>query len=186
MLRVIGLLGNKGTGKDEVADELVRLGGWVKVGVSDPLHRMLLKIDPFVDSGMRYSQSVETLGYVGAKKIPEVRRLLQVLGTDVIRETVDPYFWADCMARAVRREIAAGNNVVVTGIRYWKDLYTLLNLPYDGEDVEAEIIRVVRPTLDVIPDPHSSENELTELKTARTIVNDGTLENLREKVRELW
>lgn len=43
---VVGLGGLKGSGKDTVADYLVKNYGFVKMGMSDPLHEAMLKLDP--------------------------------------------------------------------------------------------------------------------------------------------
>ena len=174
---ILGLTGFAMSGKDEVADELVRNYGFTKIGMSDTLHECLMVLNPIAAfdyvsvEAIRYRDYCEEVGYVEAKKNPEVRALLQRLGTEVGRNMIDEDIWVNAMLNKARRHLA----VVVTGIRYPNEANACLFT-----------WNVVRPGYGPVND-HSSEALAAEINASGnhlTIVNDGTLEQLYESVRE--
>lgn len=93
------------SGNDHLADALVRDLGFVKAHVDEPVRRVLLDIDPFVeatvqianlDRGPRLSSRLERNGGDWAKamnRCPEIERLLAALrpyapAADITRDTV--------------------------------------------------------------------------------------------------
>lgn len=185
MQKVIGLTGYKGSGKDEVADALVRRGGWIKVGMSDPLNEYLQIINPYVGIGRRYNDLIESVGFIDAKKYPEVRRLLQVFGTEIVRERIDSYYWADLMYGTVIDALQEGKNVVVTGLRYQNEFDTVKALTGYTSNRISQIIRVTRPEYGQRGDTHSSEGIIETVNVDLEIVNDGSLQDLYDKVAKL-
>jgi len=188
-MTLIGLGGRLRSGKDAIADHLVAQHGFVKLGMSDALHEAMLAIDPIINAGsfgrddsvftVRYSEAIEDLGYVEAKKIPEVRRLLQKLGTEVGRNMIGEDTWADLMERKTDALRAEGKKVVVTGVRFPNELALFL-----GQH-DAIALWVNRPGVEAPSTgatAHASENSVDESDFAWAIDNDGTLEQLYEKV----
>src|SRR6478735_5398543 len=113
MTQIVGIGGKLASGKDAIADYLVSEYGWVKFGMSDALATALYTLNPFIPAsvherkrvkflgiplwksrskyttaagGRPYAELYDSLGYVQVKEITEVRRLLQVLGTEVGRK----------------------------------------------------------------------------------------------------
>lgn len=190
---LIGLGGHLRSGKDAVADHLVAEHGFVKIGMSDALHEAMLAIDPIVVVGefvqypegapgygwntpraqMRYSELVEAVGYVEAKKRPEVRRLLQKLGTEVGRNMIGEQVWTNIIARKIDDHRGAGHPVVVTGIRFPNEVQMIREL--GGRPVWID-----RPSLATSGAiaAHASENSVSEEDFDGLIVNDRTLEDL--------
>lgn len=192
--RVIGLGGRLRAGKDAVADHLVAEYGFHKIGMSDALHEAMLAIDPFVpinttsdafsigEHGLfaRYSTIIRESGYVEAKKNPEVRRLLQHLGTEVGRDMIGENTWANITARKIDDFLYADTPVVVTGIRFPNEL-TMVH-QFAGRTVWVE-----RPSeyAQGGAGSHSSENGVDPTQFDRILLNDGTLEDLYAKVEGL-
>lgn len=194
---LIGLGGRLRSGKDVVADRLVEKHGYVKLGMSDALHEAMLAIDPIVtheemvlvrktseglqwrrDTPARYSEIVEHIGYVEAKKIPEVRRLLQQLGTDVGRKMIGENVWVNVMARKIDDHRGAGHPVVVTGLRFPNEVRMIEEL--DGQAVWIERPGVHAPSTGTAA--HASENSVSARDFHWTLRNDGSLEALERQV----
>ena len=157
---LIGLVGAKRSGKDTVADHLVAKHGFTKVAFADPLKEMALALDPIVhtewDYGVawdRLSEVVTDLGWEEAKEYPEVRRTLQRLGTEVIRNHVGTDYWIERMDRRLSRMAARGvgvERVVITDCRF----------PNEASLVHTRggcLVLVERPALAQL-DSHASES----------------------------
>lgn len=199
MTQIIGLGGYATSGKDAVADFLVEHGGWEKTYMSKPLERALLILNPFVyrtvqDEGSfqetenttdgrrtpgwkpweRYSELHDRVGYEQSKKNPEVRRLLQILGTEVGREMFGNDVWVDLMADDVRDIVARGKSAVITGIRYENELRAIRNMG-------GRVVWVSRPGTNPV-NAHTSDNSLIPGMFDDVIANNGTLEKLKQVV----
>lgn len=186
---VVGLTGLKRSGKDTVADRLVEEHGFVKVAYADPLRDMALALDPIVGvaeldrrwwrprrhreaaGNYRLSEAVTDLGWEEAKEYPEVRRTLQRLGTEVIRNHIGTDYWLNRMhGRLIR---LGASRVVITDCRF----------PNEVDLVHGwggTVLLVDRPGLPY-NDPHDSE-DVTSLLCDQYIDNDGTLDDLHRKV----
>lgn len=130
MSRLIGLGGALRAGKDAVGDHLVDKHGFQKLGMSDALNEALLVLNPWIISPhyarpLRYQELHNLVGYVEAKKNPEVRRLLQVLGTEVGREMISEDVWADIAERKISRLLGSGQSVVITAMRFPNEIEML-------------------------------------------------------------
>lgn len=201
---LVGLGGKLRSGKDEVADRL-SLYDFVKLGMSDALHEAMLKIDPYVPVEIelgklqrwlmrvifrrdetvfdfeRYSSICARVGYVEAKTNPEVRRLLQKLGTDVGRNMIGENVWVNIMARKIDDHRGAGHPVVVTGVRFRNEVAMI-------EELGGRAVWVDRPGIQAPTEgtaAHASENSVSEGDFSVTLLNDSTLESLRLKVDDL-
>lgn len=177
---VIALGGRLRSGKDTVADYLVEKYSFVKIGMSDPLQDALLTLNPWVDLNLRtrvqrYADYVAETGYTEAKKHPEVRRLLKVLGTEVGREMISTSVWADIASRRIQ-ELRRNSPVAVTGMRFGNELGM-------AGDLGALTVWVERPG--VPSDDHASETSVSEEDFDITLLNDGTLEDLYKRVDRL-
>ena len=171
----VGICGYATAGKDVVADTLVDEFGFVKVNMSEALHRYMMTLNPIIGTDSvhgqaRYRDIVHEFGYVGAKRHEEVRRLLQVFGTEVGR-SIDPNLWVK------ERDKIAGQyeNVVTTGIRFANEAVGLTHL-----------VHVDRPGVGPVNDHQSDRiDEVIGLATI-TLVNDGTVDDLHRKTVEAF
>lgn len=192
---IIGIGGYATSGKDAVADFLVATGRYEKTYMSEPLERALLLLDPMVpktmfdegriyDSGRgslngkkydhgayeRYSVLHARVGYEKSKKNKEVRRLLQMLGTEVGRDLIGKDTWVKIMTDTVTDIIERGNKAVVTGVRYENEMQAIRSMG-------GRCLWVERPGTGPI-NIHTSDNTLTAAAFDEVIVNSGTLEDL--------
>lgn len=193
MTKIVGIGGRLASGKDCIADYLVEEHGWVKLGMSDALAGALYTLNPLVSTRVRflgiplwvkhvrYQEVADRVGYVEAKTLPEVRRLLQVLGTEVGRNMIDEDVWTDMMVKKVRSLISSEvPGIIVTGVRFENEIEAI------SDELSGALWWVVRPSLeDGVNASHPSENSVSASDFDVEIWNTGTLEDLYEKVRGL-
>ena len=178
--KLYGLGGRYGSGKDVVANFLKFQFGFKTVGFSDAINEMMTTLDPYVmmDSThkelIRYSTVVKAKGYVKAKEEPEVRRLLQVFGTEVGRRQIHEELWVDLMAEKVTKLTERGFNVAITGVRYSNELDMVHRL--GGTSIWTS-----RPGFEETG-THASEVSLSEDMFEHSLINDGDISHLEHKV----
>lgn len=177
---LIGLMGRAQSGKDTAAAFLVE-DGFIRYAFADPLKSAALHLDPIVGTLMlpgswaasqrRLSEVVDALGWEEAKARPEVRRTLQRYGMS-IREIM-PDFW---IRATLDPALAQEEPVVITDVRFENEAQAVVA-------AEGILVRIVRPGAPVIPGAdHVSETALDDLEADYEVVNDGTLEQLRETI----
>lgn len=190
--RVIGVGGKLRAGKDALSDFLVGGYGFAKLGMSDALNEAMLVLNPLIPINasasslglhgefIRYTDLIYEVGYVEAKKNPEVRRLLQQLGTDVGRNMIGENVWVNITARKIDDHLYADRPVVLTGVRFLNELAMI-------RQFAGECWWVERPGKGgaLEHSTHASENGVTGDLFDRVIHNDGSLEDLYAKVASL-
>ncbi|MEV1109972.1 hypothetical protein AB0I95_15155 [Micromonospora sp. NPDC049751] len=167
---LVGLIGRKQVGKDTVAARLVERHGYVRYAFADNVRKVALAIDPLIDIGFEYvplSAVVEEDGWeMGKQLYPDVRQVLQRIGTEAIRE-IDPYFWIRAVMDVVEADVRP---VVITDVRFHNEAEAIRR-------AGGLLVRVIRPGGDTT-DPHISETELIDRATDYEIHNDAGLDYL--------
>lgn len=134
----------------------------------------LWTLDPFMNGDYTIGMLLKEVGgdWDAAKNHrlygPELRRLMQVFGTEVVRENYGGTAWVDVVARRIAAEEPEA--AVITDVRFDEE----------GEWVAAMggvVLRVERPGVGAV-NGHSSEKGLSARLVTETIVNDSTLEVL--------
>lgn len=181
---LIGLSGYAQTGKDSTAEVLVTKHGFTRIAFADKLREALYNLNPVVGyrwRGLRrepvlYADLIDALGYEGARKTkyaPEIRRLLQRLGTEVGRNMFGENFWVEQALKDVSPNHSR-ENFVVTDCRF-------LNEARAVAQRGGEVWRISRPGVGPAND-HISEVGLDDWPFDRSISNEGTLDVLADKV----
>jgi len=169
--RVIGLCGYAGAGKDEVAQILAARYDYQRVAFADTLKTVLYATNPsYRDTAaarcLSLARTVDAIGWDGAKKQPEVRRMLQDLGAAM--RAVDPDVWVIAVWNQTLGH--RGQRYVIPDVRYRNEVR-----------VADTLWRIERPGYGPVND-HASETQLDGHPADRTIVNDGSLADLADKV----
>ncbi|AUG29385.1 MULTISPECIES: hypothetical protein [Microbacterium] len=187
---LIALGGRLRSGKDAYADRLVARHGFVKLGMSDPILEHMLAVDPWIKvrirEGIRLriwpgfrlaSRLVDRLGFVDAKSIRDFRAYMQRDGSEGGREFFGEDTWVNVMRERVAARLAAGQLVVITGIRIPNELAMV-------RELGGTALWVSRPSMEAAPGTHSTERSLEPAHFDEVIDNSGTLEGLHARADE--
>ena len=173
---IIGLTGYAQSGKDTVAKLFVN-NGFTQMAFADPMREALLQLNPLITVGGHYAHlqdAVKKLGWEDLKKLsPQVRPLLQRMGTEVGREMFGENFWVDL---ALQRA-AEHRDVVFSDVRFKNEADAIV-------ERGGAIIRILREgTLPA--NSHRSETEMDDYPVDYVIGNHGLPEDLYPKVNIL-
>jgi hypothetical protein len=169
----IGLTGFAQSGKDTTAQVLAEYG-YKRASFADILREAVYRLNPWITIGpnerwpkaFRLQEIVDEEGWDEAKKRhPEIRRLLQVMGTEVGRELIHANVWVD----ALLDSLEPGERYVFTDVRFPNEAIGI----HQYFDHDVEIWRVVRPGVQAVND-HSSEIPLDEKLIDYVLVNNGS------------
>jgi hypothetical protein len=182
-MRVVGFVGRKGAGKDTAASALTAWRGYVRAAYADQVKELALRINPIVhpempDGFQRLDWIVSAYGWDVAKRTsPDVRKLLQELGTGV-RDLVGDDAWLNAWDSRVIADHGGAAAVAVPDVRRLNEAeHVRVRGAYGGN----LLIRIERPDLDD-SDTHVSETEQDQVDCDVTLVNNGTATELRAAV----
>lgn len=222
-MKFVLMAGLKGSGKNTVAnffqERLEQKGIRVRqVALADELRRLVSIMNPIVgvdayehlhlglDGGgeyhygppelIRYNDAIGRLGYDVAKvEYPELRRILQVFGSDVARDEMDENVWVNTLTKTLHSKLMQAswddrNNtvIIITDVRFPNETYELCAFAHE-HDAPVHGMFVVREGLR--SDGHQSERPDKAFSHPclsddgyfvyeYTIENNGTLDDLRE------
>ena len=170
---LIGLSGYARSGKDTAAELLCLNYSFNRLSFADPMRDAIYKLNPICSERGRVAEVVDEYGWDIAKSTPEVRRLLQVFGTEVGREMFGSNFWID----QAFKHIEEPGRFVFADVRF----------PNEADAIKARggtVIRINRHNLSAV-NGHKSEHALDNYMFNHVIYNDGTLDDLANNVFEL-
>lgn len=178
---VIGMAGKAGAGKDTVADYLCRNYNFVKFSLADPLKAsiksMFMLDDETVYDRIKREEPLTDF--------PDwsVRKLLQFVGTDLMRKQFDDALWAKILNKRIR-QTNQHSRVVIADVRFPNEQSYLRLLENDGDSVF--FIKLERDGCvghDIGLKNHDSEKY--NLDGDCIIYNNGNIEDLYKKTNEM-
>lgn len=184
---LIGLSGYAGSGKDRAAKALTDgPDRWVRLAFADAVKDSLFMLNPFIcmngwsDRGFgeihpRLQDVVNEIGWDNAKQIPEVRRLLQRMGTEAGRYVHGMDCWVRYLETRIVMHAAVETPMVVTDVRFAN---------------EAEMIRrhggkVYRIERVGVGPVNGHVSEALDFEVDGVIENNGTIAELHNKILAL-
>ena len=167
-MKLIGLTGAAGSGKDTAADYLVTQHAWRKVSFAQPLKDGLCAMFGWSPDQLNDRKWKETQ-LPGIGKSP--RQLMQTIGTEWGREMVHPDLWLLLARRAIEDKLTY-RDVVVSDVRF---------------DNEAEMVRsmggvivhITRAGIGGVT-PHVSESGVRMCVSDIRVCNDGDIAGLHK------
>lgn len=185
-MNIIGLSGYARSGKDEAAKVLGEFG-FKRIAFADKLRDMLYALNPMVgiegepfEGGLDYvgvQMVIDRHGWDGYKETehgPQIRRLLQRLGTEAGRETMWENIWVD----AALKNLNENDKIVITDVRFINEAQAI-------EDAGGQIWRIKRTGFGPVND-HPSETALDRWNFTKVISNNGDLEQYHEAIRKAY
>jgi len=133
---------------------------------------------------------------VGFNELMSIREFLQKLGTEAIRDGLHPNAWVNALFADYKAKwVPTGDSVAEEDVSLEKEypnwIITDMRFPNELEAVEERegiTIRVARPdmqSLQAMVPAHASETALDDAKFDYEIINDGSIDDLIEKVRQI-
>ena len=179
-MKVVGITGLRRSGKSTVA-MMLRAHGYVELCFADPLKKGVQAMFDLTDEQLD-TKKEELDPFWNTSP----RELLQVIGTDLIREQLPQKLqppskvksvWIQCMEKRLLNTSA--DKVVIPDVRFPDELSFL-------KQMGSEIIHVTRPgAVPSIHNHHSSEAMASNVEAIQPSVvfcNDGTIDDLHDKV----
>ena len=172
---IIGLVGYARSGKDTVAEYLVKNKVFFRSAFADPMRDALLRLNPRINIGEMLGvpllDAVSNLGWDALKEhSADVRHLLQRMGTEVGREM----FGEDVWVKKAMEIIDRCEHVVFSDVRYQNEAEAILN-------AGGVLWRVQRPNVGPVNN-HGSDSALDSYPDehfSAVIVNNGTIDDLK-------
>lgn len=167
---IIGLSGYAQSGKDEIAKILLE-EGFERAAFADTLREALMALNPLAGYGVFLKDVVTMLGWEDAKRnYPEVRRLLQRMGTEAGRDIFGEQIWVN----KTLGKLDPQKNYIITDVRFQNEADAI-------RDLGGQMWRVTRPSHGPI-NSHSSEIDLDNYVFDYTVENNGDLQELKSLV----
>jgi hypothetical protein len=179
---IIGICGKAGSGKDTVADYLIKNKGYKCDILAAPIKRAVMDIfvldeETVYDRVKREQPLPQWPGWT-------VRKLLQYVGTELFREHIDNEIWVKSLCMRLDRD--QDSNWVIPDVRF-PDEHRGLQRHF-GE--RFRLLHVYRPgyygqTLGGIEGHASEKHDLTAMAYA-ILNNEGSIADLYAKVEKMW
>lgn len=180
MTTLIGFTGRAGCGKDTAASFLVKEYGFTPMAFASPLKKTAAALFGLPETYFHDRELKEKPLEDWDGMSP--RHMLQLLGTEAVRNTFGANFWIKRWLSEYRG-LPYGTDVVVTDVRFNNEAQAI-------RDLGGTVIHIVRPDnaqLDAPAAAHGSEAGVAaSFQRDRLIMNDGTIEYLHAKLEQLF
>jgi hypothetical protein len=167
---IIGLSGYARSGKDTVAELLVLNYEFQRKAFADGIRDALTALNPILHDGHRLNEIVQMYGWDIAKAKDEVRRLLQVMGTEVGRKLIHEDVWV----WRLFNQIDTDERIVIPDVRFPNEARMI-------KERGGEVWRINRHNHSAVND-HISERAMDNYMFDRVVYNDCTLDDLSDEV----
>lgn len=181
---IIGLTGVAGSGKDTVANYLVKHRGFTKMALADPIKELLNQrfgwtMGMWEDREWKERPCVGTVGELAAIS---PRQLAQWLGTEVGRTIGGPNVWIHRLFERWDKT----SHLVIPDVRFENEVQFIRNHAPPSAWT-PRIYEVRRPSLTPIPSSsHISEAGLPRSYIYDTIVNQGDLSDFTASLEDIF
>ena len=182
-MQIVSFSGKKQFGKSTASQFLVDNYGFVNLGFADELKNHMLILNPYVDvdgyeledGAYRLDFLIEKYGWdVAKEEFPEIRRLLQVYGTEVVRNNFGENVWVDLLFRKAEKI----EKLAISDTRFFNELRAIKERK--GLLIKIKCDRVQNS------DVHASEQDLPDSEFDHIIQNNGAIEDLHQQLEQIF
>jgi len=183
-LKLVAFAGRIGSGKTAASGLVPGIQDCGRLQWADPLYAALAAMLGVPEDSLRDRTTKESSVIVhGVEPIEvEVRKALRTLGTEWGRELVNADLWVSIAVQRMRarHDVFGVNTFAICGTRFRNEVATVRRLG-------GEVWWIDRPGVEPPPpSAHTSDLSITPDDCDAVIVNDGTLDDLAERVRLAW
>jgi hypothetical protein len=184
MSSIIAICGAKRSGKDILSKHIVSKYNYKKISFAEPLKKAVKELFNFNDIQVGIDEE-NCNGYekdmIDERWGISPRKALQFFGTEVMQNTINELipntergFFADILLSHISGE---NTNYVISDLRFLHEYNKLKS----SEKVKyLIIIKINRPSIKCNIDSHISENEYMNIPHDIEIMNDGTIDDLKD------
>lgn len=174
MIKLVGICGKAGSGKDTIGDYLIKKYDFKKIALADPIKRLVKDIFVLDD----YTVYDRVAREKKLKNWPNwtVRKLLQFIGTELFRDKIDDEIWVKSLWYKIKKDTK--HHYVISDLRFPNEL----NFLRAQAKKKFLCIKVVRPGYDGKVGLVGHASEAFDLKGDIEIINDGTIKDLYNKI----
>ena len=181
---IIGICGFKSSGKDTIAEYLIKEYGFKKVSFASTLKDIISimfgwsrdKLEGITKEDREWREKIDPW-WSKTLKMPLLspRYVMQYFGTDLFRNHFHPDIWVKIVENKLNKYVEE-DNIVITDCRFNNEINMILQLG-------GKIIQVHRNLPIEVKCIHSSEIEWIRCYKDYDIENVGTIKELEEKVK---
>jgi len=186
MPKIIAICGAKRSGKDVLAEHLVKKYNYEKIAFADPLKQAVKNLFNFDDDqmGIGEDKGTDKKDIIDKRWGITPRAALQFFGTEIMQEKIQellPNIKRDFFANTLKNYIENSEKdkkFVISDMRFIHEYDMLANIS-NIEHKDKMIVRVIRPFKNRIKEqqePHVSELEYTNIPYDIIMINNGSIE----------
>jgi hypothetical protein len=194
MPKIIAICGAKRSGKDVLADYLVKKYNYERLAFADPLKLMVKNLFNFDDDqvGIGKDEGTDKKDIIDERWGITPRAALQFFGTEIMQEKIQellPNIKRNFFANTLKSHIEnaeEGKKFVISDLRFIHEYYMLANLSNIAHK-DKMIIRVIRPSKNRTKEqePHISEVEYTNIPYDIIMINNGSIDEYISRFEKL-
>jgi len=178
-IKLIGITGKAGSGKDTAADYIAEKYGYRKYNLADPIKKAL---NAMFGWDMSYWDDREWKETILPKIGVSPRVLAQTLGTEWGREIINEQIWlhiAEDLVESVAHS-HSHNGVVIPDLRFDNEALWMKNLSDTKPYVDNyKIVKIERSDIDYVDNTkHSSESGVSSTFIDNFVNNNGSIDDL--------
>jgi hypothetical protein len=186
MPKIIAICGAKRSGKDVLAEHLVKKYNYKRLSFAEPLKEAVKGLFNFDDDqvGIGDDTGNDRKDIIDERWGITPRAALQFFGTEMMQEKIQELlpnmkrnFFANTLVNHIN-SAEEDTKFVISDLRFIHEYERLLNISKISIK-EILIVRVIRPSKDRIKEqePHISELEYTEIPYDIIMINNGSIED---------
>jgi hypothetical protein len=194
MPKIIAICGAKRSGKDVLADHLVKNYNYKRIAFADPLKVAVKNLFNFDDDqvGIGIDTGSNRKDIIDDKWGITPRAALQFFGTEIMQEKIQellPNINKNFFANTLKNHIENAEEdqkFVISDLRFIHEYEMLANIQ-NIQHKDKVIVRVIRPSNNRIRDenPHISEIEYTNIPYDIIMINNGTIDEYISRFEKL-